>query len=246
VDLSYRVQEGSRQFVREVIYTGNHVTKPWLINRTLALNPGDPLSPTAVTETQRKLYDLGVFARVDAAIQDPDGDTDRKYVLYDLEEARRYSLALGVGAEIARIGGCNTCLDAPAGQTGFSPRISLNISRLNLWGLAHSLTLRLRASTLDQQALLTYTWPHFGDNSKLTFSITGLAENSKDIRTFSYRREEGSLQISERLSKATTFFYRYTYRSVSIDANTLKITPYLIPLLSQPVRLGLVLSLIHI
>jgi outer membrane protein assembly complex protein YaeT len=240
VDLSYRVQEGSRQFVREVIYTGNHVTKPWLINRTLALNPGDPLSPTAVTETQRKLYDLGVFARVDAAIQDPDGDTDRKYVLYDLEEARRYSLALGVGAEIARIGGCNTCLDAPAGQTGFSPRISLNISRLNLWGLAHSLTLRLRASTLDQQALLTYTWPHFGDNSKLTFSITGLAENSKDIRTFSYRREEGSLQISERLSKATTFFYRYTYRSVSIDANTLKITPYLIPLLSQPVRLGLV------
>ena len=239
VDLSYTVREGSRQFVRQVIYNGNHITRPRLINRTLELNPGDPLSPTAITDTQRKLYDLGVFARVDAAIQDPDGDTDRKYVLYDLEEARPYSLALGVGAEVARIGGCNTCLDAPAGQTGFAPRVSVIFSRTDLWGVAHSVSLRLRASTLEQQALLTYTWPHFASNPDLKLTITGLAENSRDIRTFSYRRAEGSLQISQRLSKASTFFYRYTYRGVNIDENTLKITPYLIPLLSQPVRVGI-------
>ena len=198
VDLAYTVREGRRQFVREVIYTGNRTTKPRLINRTLELNPGDPLSPTAITDTQRKLYDLGVFARVDAAIQDPDGDTGRKYVLFDLEEARRYSLALGLGAEIARIGGCSTCLDAPAGQTGFSPRISLNLSRSDLWGIAHSLSLRLRASTLEQQALLTYTWPDFASHPDLKLSITGMADNSKDVRTFSYRRAEGSLQLSKR------------------------------------------------
>jgi len=240
VDLSYVVHEGNRQFVREVVYTGNQTTRPSLINKNLLLNPGDPLSPTEITDTQRKLYDLGVFARVDAAIQDPDGDTDRKYVLYDLEEARPYSLALGVGAEIARIGGCNTCLDAPAGETGFSPRVSVTFSRTNLWGLAHSISLRMRASTLEQQALLTYTWPHFWDNPNLTFSVTGLAENSKDIRTFSYQRAEGSMQVSQRLSKATTFFYRYSYRGVAIDQSTLKITPFLIPLLSQPVRVGII------
>jgi len=239
VDLAYTIREGSRQFVREVIYTGNRTTKPRLINRMLELNPDDPLSPTAITDTQRRLYDLGVFARVDAAIQDPGGDTDHKYVLYDLEEARRYSLAVGVGAEIARIGGCSTCLDAPAGQTGFSPRISVNLSRSDLWGLAHSLSLRLRASTLEQQALLTYTWPDFASHHDLKFSITGLADNSKDVRTFSYRRAEASPQMSQRLSKATTFFYRYTYRGVNIDESTLKITPFLIPLLSQPVRVGL-------
>jgi len=239
VDLAYTIHEGSRQFVREVIYTGNRTTKPWLIDRALELNPGDPLSPTAITDTSRKLYDLGVFARVDAAIQDPDGETDRKYVLYDLEEARRYSLALGLGAEIARIGGCNSCLDAPAGQTGFSPRISLNLSRSDLWGMAHSISLRLRASTLEQQALLTYTWPDFGNHPDLKFSITGLADNSKDVRTFSDRRAEASMQLSKRYSKATTFFYRYTYRGVEIDEGTLKITPFLIPLLSQPVRVGM-------
>ena len=238
VDLSYVINEGNEQIVRQVIYTGNKTTKDRVINRVLDLNPGDPLSPAAITETQRRLYDLGVFARVDAAIQDPDGETDRKYVLYDLEEARRFSTAFGFGAEIARIGGCSTCLDAPAGATGFSPRVSIDVTRHNLWGVAHSLSLRTRASTLEQQALLTYTWPRFGNNDNLSFSINGLYDNSTDVRTFSSRREEGSLQLSQHLTKSITVFYRYAYRRVSIDQSTLKISPFLIPLLAQPVHLG--------
>jgi len=238
VDLRYDIHEGSQQFVRQVIYSGNKVTKARIINRLLVLNPGDPLSPTAVTDIQRNLYGLGVFARVNAAVQDPDGETDRKYVLYELEEARRYSVAVGVGAEIARIGGCTTCLDAPAGETGFSPRFSINVTRNNMWGIAHSLSLGTRVSTLEQRAQLTYTWPRFFGNENLSFSITGLYDNSRDVRTFSYKREEGALQVSQRFSKATTLFYRYAFRRVSVDAATLKITPFLIPLLSQPVRLG--------
>ncbi len=238
VALNYTIHEGGQQFVRDVIYTGNKTTKDRVIDRVLELHPGDPLSPAAITDTQRRLYDLGVFARVDAAIQDPDGETDRKYVLYELDEARRFSTAFGFGAEIARIGGCSTCLDAPAGTTGFSPRVSFDITRNNLWGVAHSLSLRTRASTLEQQALLTYTWPRFGNNENLSFSINGLYDNSTDVRTFSARREEGSLQLLQHLSKATTLFYRYSYRRVSVDQATLKISPFLIPLLSQPVRLG--------
>lgn len=238
VELNYVIHEGKQQFVRQVIYTGNKVTKDRVINRLLELNPGDPLSPSAITDTQRRLYDVGVFARVDAAIQDPDGETDRKYVLYDLDEARRWSTSFGFGAEIARIGGCSTCLDAPAGATGFSPRVSVNVTRNNLWGEGHSLSLRTRASTLEQQALLTYTWPRFFDNNNLSFSVSGLYDNSLDVRTFNSRREEVSLQILQHLAKTTTVFYRYSYRRVSIDEATLKISPFLIPLLSQPVRLG--------
>ncbi|HEV2448446.1 MAG TPA: BamA/TamA family outer membrane protein, partial [Candidatus Sulfopaludibacter sp.] len=240
VDLSYVIHEGPQQFVRQVIYSGNKVTRAKLVNRVLQLNPGDPLSPIAVTDTQRRLYDLGVFARVNAAIQDPDGETDRKYVLYDLDEARRYSLALGGGAELARIGGCSICLDAPAGQTGFAPRFSVNVTRNNLWGATHSLSLDTRASTFEQRAQLTYTWPRFLGSDNLSLAVSGLYDNSSDIRTFTSKREEGSFQISHRYSKATTFFYRYAYRRVSIDEATLKITPFLIPLYSQPVRLGMV------
>jgi outer membrane protein assembly factor BamA len=174
---------------------------------------------------------------VDTAIQDPDGESPEKYVLYNLEEARRYSIAVGFGAELGRIGGCETCFDAPAGATGFAPRVSFDITRNNLWGVTHSLTLRTRVSTLDDRAILDYSWPRFGGNDNLTVSFTGLYEDSRDIRTFNFRRQEVSAQLNQRLTKSIQMFYRLTYRRVGVS--NLKITPFLIPLLSQPVRVGI-------
>src|ERR1035437_1363339 len=242
MDLRFTVSEGDEKSVREVLINQSALktTRPSLVYRNLHLNPGDPLSPTAITETQRRLYDLGVFSRVETAIQNPDGESGRKYVLYELEEARRYSSAAALGPHLPRIGACQPCLDAPAGQTGFSPRVSLDFTRSNLWGLAHSIILRTRVSTVERRGLLTYTWPRFRNQERFNVSFTGLYEDSSDIRTFSYKREEGSAQLSQRISKATTLFYRYTYRRVGIDQATLKITPFLIPLLSQPGRLGLI------
>jgi outer membrane protein assembly complex protein YaeT len=237
VVLRFVIHEGTQQSVRQVLVTGNKVTKDRLVFRNLRLNPGDPLSPAAITETQRRLYDLGVFAKVDAAIQDPDGEISEKYVLYNLDEARRYSLATGFGAELGRIGGCNTCFEAPAGATGFSPRVSIDLTRNNLWGDTHSISLRTRASTLNQRALLNYSWPRFSNHDNLTVSFTGLYEASRDVRTFSFHREEGSAQLTQKLTKTTTLFYRLAYRRVSVS--DLKITPFLIPQLSQPVRVGI-------
>ncbi len=239
VNLRYVISEGRHETIRDVLVNGLGPTRRRLVDQTIRLAAGDPLSPTAVTDAQRRLYDLGIFERVDAAIQNPDGDTPSKYVLYDLEEAGRYTMAVGVGAEIARIGGCQTCLDAPAGATGFAPRVSFDITRNNMWGVAHSLSLRTRLSTLESEALLNYSWPRFADNNNLTVSFVGPFEDSRDVRTFSYKREEGSAQLSQRLSKAATLLYRYSYRHVSIDQSTLKISPLLIPLLSQPVRVGM-------
>ena len=121
MDVTYVIHEGRQEFVRDILISGLERTRRSLVDSKMLLKPGDPLSPTAERETQRKLYDLGVFARVDTAIQNPDGDTSQKYVLYDMEEAHKYSIATGFGAEFARIGGCSTCLEAPQGQTGFAP-----------------------------------------------------------------------------------------------------------------------------
>jgi outer membrane protein assembly complex protein YaeT len=240
VDLVYVIHEGQQQYVREVLVHGLQATKPILVWHALKeLTPGAPLSPTAITNAQRSLYDLGVFAKVDAAIENPDGETDHKYVLYDIEEAKRYSMAVGAGAELGKIGGCQTCFDSPAGSAGFSPRVSFDIARNNLWGVGHSLSLRTRASTLDKRGVLTYTWPRFHNAPALNLAFSLFYEDSKDINTFSYKREDASVQLSQKFSKASTFFYRFTYRRVAVDNATLKINPLLIPSLSQPVRLGL-------
>jgi outer membrane protein assembly complex protein YaeT len=240
VDLLFVLHEGRQQFVRDVVINpdGLKTTRPGMVERSLQIHPGDPLSPTAITLTQRRLYDLGVFAKVDAAVQNPDGETDRKYVVYNMEEAARYSMSAGLGAELARIGGCNACLGTA--ETGFSARVSLDLARNNLWGLGHSVSVRTRLSTLDRRAVLSYNWPRFRNLERLSLSFTALFEDSRDPRTFSFKRAEGSMQFSQKLSKASTVFYRYTYRRVSVDQATLNISPLLIPLLSQPVRVGIV------
>jgi outer membrane protein insertion porin family len=237
VDLTFIVTPGERIYVRNVVVDGLKRTRPDVVTDRISLRAGDPLSQGDINESQRRLYDLGIFSRVDAAIQNPDGDEPTKYVLYSLEEAGRYSMNVGVGAEIGRIGGGTTSLDSPAGTTGFSPRFIFGISRLNLFGLGHTLSLQTLVSTLEQRALLTYVAPQFLGNANLSLQLSGLFDVSHNIRTFSSRREEGSIQLGQKLSKADTLQYRFTYRKVNILGTPL-ISPELIPLLSQPVRVG--------
>ena len=115
MSLVYKVNPGARQFVRDVLISGFTTTDEDLIRERIQnLNPGDPLSQASMIESQRRLYDLGIFARVDTALQNPEGDTDHKYVLYRLEEARRYSVTGGFGAQVARIGRGNPSITTPA------------------------------------------------------------------------------------------------------------------------------------
>jgi outer membrane protein insertion porin family len=237
VDLKFVATSGERVYVRDVLVNGLERTQIDLVRDRISLNPGDPLSQDQINASQRRLYDLGIFAKVNTAIQDPDGDEPTKYVLYSLEEAGRYLTNVGFGAEIGRIGGGLTSLDSPAGVTAFSPRISLGVSRLNFLGLGHTISLQTRLSTLEQRVLATYLAPQFEGNPKLNLQFSALFDSSNDVRTFSSLRKEGSVQLGEKLTRAFSIQYRYTFRKVNILGTPL-VTPELIPLLSQPVRVG--------
>lgn len=237
VELQFIIREGNRQLVRQVLYGGLETTRPSLVNKNLHINPGDPLSPIRMADTQHRLYDLGVFAKVDMAVQNPDGETPRKYVLYEIEEASRYSLTTGFGAELARIGGCTDCLDAPGGSTGFSPRVSVDLTRLNLWGAGHSLSFRSRVSTLQKRGLVNYSAPRFRNVEGRNLSFTALYDSSRDVRTFTALRREVSAQMSQKLSKPTTALFRFSYRRTSVS--DLAIQSLLVPVLWQPARIGM-------
>jgi len=236
----FRVTPGVRQYVRGTLVRGLETTKPSLVASRIAMAPGDPISQSRIAQSQQKLYDLGIFAKVQTALQNPDGSEERKYVLFHLDEARKYSFNVGLGAEIARIGGGTTTFDSPAGATGFSPRASIGVSRLNFMGLGHTVSLQTLASTLRQRALLNYVAPQFEGHESLSLSFSALFDYSKDVRTFAARRWEGTVQLAQKVSRANSFQYRYTFRRVTLDQNSLQITPGAIPLLSQPVRVGLI------
>lgn len=236
--ITYAITEGEVRYIRDVITTGLKATSPKLVAERITLHPGDALASSEQLQIQRSFYDMGVFARVDTAVENPAGDTTYKNVVYNFEEANRYTLALGFGAQIARIGApSSSTVNSPGGNTGFSPQISLNISRLNFRGLGHTISLQGVYSNLQKRASISYLAPRFQnvEGRSVTFSL--LYDNSLNIRTFASRRQEGSAQISQRLSKATTILGRFAYRRVSVSDVVIPVL--LVPQLVQPVRLGI-------
>jgi len=241
VEILYRISEGDRQFVRQIITSGVHITRPSILRHEITLKPGDPLSPVQETNIQQSLYNLGIFARVDTAIQNPDGATDHKYVLYNFQEANRYALNVGIGAMVAKFGTpSSSSLSGAAGITGFSPEVSADISRLNFLGLGHSISLRGAYSTIDKLAALTYTQPRFRNSEGRTITYTLLYNDQLNIRTFSSITESASVQLSQKFSKSLTGMFRLEYRRVSV--NNVIIPVLLIPQFVQPVRLGIIAS----
>ena len=239
VELEYEIREGETLYLRAPIITGLRHTRPSLIDQQVQVIPGDPFSANAMFETQRRLYDLGVFSKVDVGLQNPNGEEPAKNVLIQVEEGRRWTARVGGGAEFARIGGNTADVTSPLGDASFSPRVTLEVTRLNVRGLGHTMSLRTRFSNLQQRALFIYEAPRWTGSDKWDMTISSLFDTSRNVRTFSGRRLEGALQLRHRLSKPSTALYRFTYRRTSIDQNTLQITPLLIPLTSQPVRVGL-------
>jgi outer membrane protein assembly complex protein YaeT len=237
VNLKYTLNAGKRVYVRSVLLRGLSTTRESLVDKRISPQPGDPLSQQSIAQSQQKLYDLGIFSKVQTAVQNPGGDEDQKYVLFQVDEASRYSMTVGFGAQLARIGGGVTTFDDPAGTTGFAPRVSLGISRLNLFGLAQTLSLNTLISTIEQRVVLTYLIPRFLGHENLQLTVSGLYDNAYDIRTFQQERAEGSIQLGQRLSRQFQLQYRFQLRHVTIS--DLKISPELIPLLSQPVRVGI-------
>lgn len=237
-DVVYTITEGRRQFVRGILINGLDTTRRSLVDRQLRIAPGDPLSSVQQLDSQQRLYNLGVFARVDTAIEDPDGDEDRKYLIYSFDEADRYQLTLGFGAMVADFGTPNTTtLAAPGGTTGFSPMFSLNVSRLNFLGLGHTITLKGDYSTIEKRASISYLQPRLHDIQGLDVTYSVLYDDTLDIRTFASKREEASVQLSDKFSKSLTGLVKFAYRRVSVADVVIPVL--LVPQFLAPVRIGI-------
>ena len=230
VALTYQIDEGPQVKVSDLFIGGYEKTRRGVIAREVKIKQGQPLREGDVIETQRRLYNLGIFSRVTLAPQNPTGTDPDKAVDVIVDEAKRYTIAYGGGVEVQRLGGSGP--DSTSFE--FAPLVTFEISKANLTGRGDTLSFKIRASTLQGRALLSYTEPYIFGKPNLIFQTTFFADKSRDVTTFTSTRYEGSVQIEHRLSKATELFYRYTYRKVLVDAASLMIAPEQIPLFSQP------------
>ncbi len=251
-DVVFSIDEGKQVFVDRVLVSGLNTTKPFVVSREFQIHDGDPLSQTAMVDTQRKLYDLSIFNQVDMAVQDPNGEASRKDLLFQLEEAKRYTFNYGIGFE-AQTGSIKASCAIPSnvpisqiplscnpqGTTGVSPRLSFDATRINFRGRDHTLTFRSRLGSLESLALLSYQQPHWLNRDDLTLTFTTAYSKSQQVLTFTARTLEGAVQATQDWGSGIKLIYRFTYRRVETEGLVGTVSINVLQLALQPVRVGL-------
>jgi outer membrane protein insertion porin family len=252
-DVTINVTEGEQVFIDRVLLSGIDHVKPKLVEKQVKVHAGDPLDQSALLDTQRRIYDLALFNEVVSNVQNPNGDDPSKNVLLQLTEAKRWDVTYGFGFEAETgkpqegvinpasailLGLPPTATYSQNGKTGVSPRVSLDVSRINLRGTDQSLTFHATYGLLEEVATETYLTPHFLGKSKLSQSISGGYSNVQNISTFQASTLQGDYRITQKFRKADTFIYNFEYRRVAVNPATLQVSANLIPQLSQPVRVG--------
>ncbi len=253
IDVVFHIREGRQIFVRKVLVTGLHYTRPDTVSKAIALHPGDPLNESALAETQRNLYEFSLFNEVDTAIENPAGGESYKTILLNAVEARRWVLTYGGGFEAQTGTPQNNCSNSgvtntacnPNGKTGISPRILLDLTRNNLFGRDQSASLRGTYGLLEWKADLLFQNPHFYGNRNFGLTLSAGYAKSQDVTTYVASELEGAIRWTEHFdtpgsffSKANTFVYGIDFRRVQVLASSLQVDATEIPVFSTAVRVA--------
>ena len=231
VRLVYRITEGPQTRVNRILLSGYRRTRARVIQREIRMKPGEPLREGDVVESQRRLYNLGIFNRVTIEPQNPGGANPDKDIVVLVEEAKRYTMAYGGGFEVQRLASTTS---PTGGEIQAAPRGIFELTKVNLTGRADSLSLKIRGSTIEDRALLGYSIPNSFGNSHFSTQATAYTEKTQDINTFTEMRYEGSLQLTDQATPRTTMLYRYAFRKVLVSNLNTHIAPEEIPLFEQP------------
>jgi outer membrane protein insertion porin family len=252
VNVIFHVSEGQQTFVRDVVLTGLYYTRRATVDKAITLRSGDPLSASALDQTQRNLYEFALFNEVNTAVQNPNGGETQKTVLLQAVEARRWTLTYGAGFEVQTgtpVTGCQGFQSrgaqcTPNGHTGVSPRGLLAITRNNLFGREQSASVQGNYGLLEQRVDLVYQNPHLWGARNFGMTFTGGYANSQSVTTYVASRLEAGFHFSQTfnapggLSRANTIIYAYDFRRVKVAEDSLQVYQQALPLLSPAVTVG--------
>jgi outer membrane protein insertion porin family len=205
IDVSYKIEEGSRSFVQRINISGNTRTKDKVIRREVLVAPGDVFNTVRVDVTKKRLENLGYFSKVETYPEDT-GIPGRKDLTILVQEKRTGSLSFG--------GGFST-IDK---LVGFAELTQGNFDLLN-WpaftGAGQKFRLRIQYGTQRKDFILTLTEPYFLDRR---LSLSGqLFFNEANYLSAEYDQRNYGFSIEARKPINAYMYATLGYRLQDVD-----------------------------
>ncbi len=197
VDVIFKIFEGPRSEVDRVIVRGQQRTLPRVVRRAADLRRGQPLSTARLLEAQRRLYELGVFSRVDVKLAPGTPFSGARDVIVRVQEGARRNVTYGIG------------YDSEDGARGL-----LGVGHRNLLGRAIAGRLDVRASQRETQIRALVRQPFLGRTRwPVSYSLFRIEENRNSFDS----KRRGAQVEAQRLVGGDRYGVLLSYREVLVD-----------------------------
>jgi outer membrane protein assembly complex protein YaeT len=205
VDVTVAITPGEQVKLGEVRIEGAESTRASVIRRRIASKEGDLFNPILLERSRYRLTRLGIFESVDMRIEPGEGPV--RNAVFALKESRQWGAAALFGY-----------------GTYERLRVGLEVSKRNLFGLAHQGRLELIKSMKSTRGELSYTVPElFGESVDGTARVFGLEREE-----ISFLRNEFGVNIALRRpirAISGEASVGYTFQSLQSTENELSTAP---------------------
>ena len=200
INLAADISSGEQTRISEIIISGNVRTRHSFIRDRLQLKPGDIYTKGKRIESFRKLYDSGLFSKVDINLSNPHADKSRDLeILVEELPARELYIEPGWGSYEKL-------------------RLRAGIFEKNLFGTGRNGRIEGLVSTKMETFTVSYTDPWLMQTD-ITMNIPLSYENREEP---SYTSEEIGLSVlfSKKFSKDLTLSTGYNYKVTQLYSLT--------------------------
>jgi outer membrane protein assembly complex protein YaeT len=206
VAVRFVVRTGPRITVASVEVEGNQSTRESVIRREVKLSPGEPLALSELRETERGLYELGIFQSAEVVVEDPAepdlSDISNRAVRVRVVETEDLELDYG----------------GRASTDGFF-EVLTELRATNVFGRAQHVGLRALLGSERQIFRFTYHTPYFSRYKLDTDFFVERSFEREGEAPFDFvdRRWTFTAQQTRLLKKAINAQWSYTFRRTVTD-----------------------------
>jgi outer membrane protein assembly complex protein YaeT len=197
-----KVEAGDLVQIGEVVIAGLTRTRRSVVQRTIrraGIVPGEPFARDRMLEAQRRLYELGLFRRVELLPLPGQERRPVRGLVVHCDEGAQRSYLLGFGwNETDRF------------------RITLGWSHLNLFGGAHAVSVGTRLSSREQRFQVGLREPRIWKLGAPGYLV--VYRTTEEFATYSQRRRGTWFDIGDRRKVPFRPWFRYEYQIVAPNA----------------------------
>jgi len=200
LDITFRINEGPRVFVKRIEINGNLRTLDEVIRREFRLVEGDPFNSAKVRRTRQRLQNLGFFKTVEITSEQSPTNPEEMTLKVDVQEQSTGELMLGAGY-----------------GSDDGAKITFAISERNLLGRGQKLKFNIALAESGTQADIAFTEPYFlGRDVSAGFDLFRYTEEDDD-ETYEAERLGFALLAGYSYSERLRHTWKYTLRQDTVD-----------------------------